>query len=664
MYKKLLRTLALIVSIFIFNSFINYNVFATVVNIKNNDEIRLQDNFYKAINKNYIQSSKLKENEEMRSTFTETKDKVNYESEEIMKDLLLNGNKYSDNTTERKIFNLYNNYINLDERNRQGIKPIKKYIDKVKNSKNLDEITNLLGDPNINIFTNLINFSVGIEDNKNILYVSSTALVLGDSGKYKGNENIKDKDSMKKYLVNILKLSGYSQDESMKKVKNFFCFENKLASSIISASEFTEYYNNKDNNNNNYSISDINKLSNNLDLAKIISNLKYENIDKVVVFEPKWLEKLNELYKEENLDIIKNYIEMVMLSSASKYLSEDFRNEYLNLQKLLYNVKNISIEEESKEFINKNFDSELNKLYVDKVFNDDIKNNVKEFIEEIITVYKTRINNLDWMSNSTKENAIKKLSNIQVSIGYSTKWTNYSDLDIKSYKDGGSLLENIISLEMLSYKKPINNKTSFSLISPKDVNAYYDSKANEIIIPAAILQKPFYDINQSKEKNLGGLGIIIGHEITHAFDNKGAKYDEDGNMKDWWTDTDYKKYEERMKKIKEFYSNIEVLPGIKVNGEATLGENIADIGSMTCMLDILKSIPNVNYDEFFKNFATVWRDITTDEYKTILLKTDTHSPSDIRVNSVLKQFEKFYEVYDINENDGMYLNAKDRLKIW
>ncbi len=668
-YKKIVRTLALMLSVFIINSFINYDVFASEAIAQSNNEIRLQDNFYETVNKEWLEKSILKQDEEAKSTFTETKDKVNNDTKRIFNDLLIHENKYLSNTDEKKIINLYNNSINISERNNQGAEPIKKYTQKIKEAKNINELTKLLGDPTINIFSNLINFSVGsdIYDEKiNALYISSTRLVLGDSDQYR-NETDKtknNKENMEKYLVNILMLSGYSREEANKKVSNLFYFENQLASSIIGVNEFADYYNNQENNYKTYKISDINELSNNLDLSYIIKNLGYENVDKVILFEPKWLDKLNEIYNEENLQVIKDYTEVCMISAASKYLSENFRNEYLALQKSLYDIDNVSLEDETKELVKKNFNSALSKLYVGEVFSEEIKNDVKNITEEIINTYSNRIKNLEWMSASTKDNAIKKLNNIKVNIGYPEEWTEYSNLEIKSYKEGGSLLENIINLEKFSYKKPVNAKESFNKISPEDVNAYYDAESNEITIPAAILQKPFYDINESKEKNLGGLGVIIGHEITHAFDNNGSKFDENGKIKNWWTDEDYKKYEDKIKRIEEVYGNIEALPGIKVNGELTLGENIADIGSMTCMLDILDNIPNVNYDEFFRNFATVWRDITTEEYKVLLLKIDSHSPSDIRVNTVLQQFEKFYEIYNVTENDDMYIKVKDRLSIW
>ncbi|NFH91810.1 M13 family metallopeptidase [Clostridium botulinum] len=668
-YKKIARTLALILSVFIINSFINHDVFASEAIAQINNEIRLQDNFYETVNKEWLEESILKQDEEAKSTFTETKDKVNNDTKRIFNDLLIHENKYLSNTDEKKIINLYNNSINISERNNQGAEPIKKYTKKIKEAKNINELTKLLGDPTINIFSNLINFSVGsdiYDEKNNALYISSTRLVLGDSDQYR-NETDKtknNKENMEKYLVNILMLSGYSREEANKKVSNLFYFENQLASSIIGVNEFADYYNNQENNYKTYKISDINELSNNLDLSYIIKNLGYENVDKVILFEPKWLDKLNEIYNEENLQVIKDYTEVCMISAASKYLSENFRNEYLALQKSLYDIDNVSLEDETKELVKKNFNSALSKLYVGEVFSEEIKNDVKNITEEIINTYSNRIKNLEWMSDSTKDNAIKKLNNIKVNIGYPEEWTDYSNLEIKSYKEGGSLLENIINLEKFSYKKPVNAKESFNKISPEDVNAYYDAESNEITIPAAILQKPFYDINESKEKNLGGLGVIIGHEITHAFDNNGSKYDENGKIKNWWTNEDYKKYEDKIKRIEEVYGNIEVLPGIKVNGKLTLGENIADIGSMTCMLDILDNIPNVNYDEFFRNFATVWRDITTEEYKVLLLKIDSHSPSDIRVNTVLQQFEKFYEIYNVTENDDMYIKVKDRLSIW
>ena len=200
--------------------------------------------------------------------------------------------------------------------------------------------------------------------------------------------------------------------------------------------------------------------------------------------------------------------------------------------------------------------------------------------------------------------------------------------------------------------------------TPQTVNASYSANENSIIIPGGIIQGHFYDPNGTREENLGGIGAIIGHEISHAFDNTGAQYDSDGNLNNWWSEKDYEQFTEKAYKIANFYSQIEALPGEKINGYLTVGENIADIGGVSCLLDILDTMDKPNYKAFFESYATTWRQITTKEYADYALSLDVHSPNKFRVNGVLPQFQKFYDTYGITEKDGMYVKPEDRLGIW
>jgi len=196
------------------------------------------------------------------------------------------------------------------------------------------------------------------------------------------------------------------------------------------------------------------------------------------------------------------------------------------------------------------------------------------------------------------------------------------------------------------------------------VNAYYNALNNEIVFPAGILQSPFYDKNASKEKNLGGIGVIIGHELTHAFDNTGSQFDEAGKLKNWWSTNDYKEFTIRSKKVIDYYSNLRTSDGKTVDGFLTAGENISDLGGIACVLDIAKKIENPNLKELFENYATIWREISTKELREYLLNNDTHAPKKIRVNAVLAQFDEFYKTYNIKEGDKMYVNPEDRVGIW
>jgi putative endopeptidase len=201
-------------------------------------------------------------------------------------------------------------------------------------------------------------------------------------------------------------------------------------------------------------------------------------------------------------------------------------------------------------------------------------------------------------------------------------------------------------------------------MGPCTVNAYYNALNNEIVFPAGILQAPFYDKNAKKEKNLGGIGVVIGHELTHAFDNTGAQFDETGKLKNWWNQNDYKEFTNRSKKVVDYYSNINMGNEKNVNGILTVGENISDLGGMACVLDIAKKMEDPNLKDLFENYATVWREISTNELKEYLLNNDPHAPKKVRVNAVLSQFEDFYKTYNIKEGDKMYVRPEDRVGIW
>jgi len=311
----------------------------------------------------------------------------------------------------------------------------------------------------------------------------------------------------------------------------------------------------------------------------------------------------------------------------------------------------------------------VGKIYAERYVPEKTKKDVENITKEIIETYKKRINNLDWMSESTKKNATDKLDKLDVKIGYPENWDDYSKLNIKSYEEGSSLFENIMTLRISAYdemfskiNQPVDKKKDS--FTPQTVNAYYSANENSIVIPGGIIQGHFYDPNATKEVNLGGIGAIIGHEISHAFDNTGSQYDSNGNLNNWWSEKDYEQFTEKAQKIADFYSQVEALPGEKINGNLTVGENIADIGGVSCILDILNTMDKPDYKAFFESYATTWRQITTKEYAEYSLRLDVHSPNKFRVNTVLPQFQKFYDTYGITEKDGMYVKPEDRLSIW
>lgn len=654
----------------------NTYVRAAEVNVQatnTNETVQLQDDFYEAVNNKWMNTTKIEDGKSTNSTFDEIEETVNNQTKEIINQLLLDKDKYPANSDEKKIINLYNNILNIEARNQEGLKPVQKILDQIRAAKTTEDIAKLWG--NKDVINSTMRFVVerDIKDAKtNILYMDSTGLSLGDSDEYTDptDETVKNKKLTEEYYNKILILSGYSKEEAEVKVDNMFKFEGMIAPYIMGKKKKAVTSNLIDSMYNVYTMDQLNDLAPNLNLPLVMSSLGIDKANKIVLEEPKWLEALSKIYTQENVPIIKNYIEIVNLIHAANYLSEDFEKANKEYESSLLGITGtISKESDAIDTINSSMGMAIGKIYAERYISPKTKEDVQNITKEIIQTYKKRINNLDWMSSSTKKNAIEKLDKLNVKIGYPENWLDYSKINIKSYEEGSSLFENMMILRKFANErvfskinKPVNKaKESFT---PQTVNAFYSANENSIIIPGGLIQGHFYNPNGSVEENLGGIGTIIGHEISHAFDNTGALYDADGNLNNWWSPDDYKQFKEKALKIAQFYSFIEALPGERIDGYRTVGENIADIGGMSCLIDILSTMKNPNYKTFFESYAVTWRQISTKQYDEYVLLLDDHSPNKFRVNAVLAQFQKFYDTYGITENNGMYISPEYRLGIW
>jgi putative endopeptidase len=635
--------------------------------------VRLQDDFYDAINNQWLNTTKIKEGKSTTSTFDDVEEKVTGQIKNTINQLLIDKDKYKENSDEKKIIDIYKDTLNVEARNRDGLMPVQKNLEKIKAVQTIDEITELWG--NKEILNSTIKFAVNrdIKDvTNNILYISATGLSLGDPDEYTNptESTVRNKKLTEDYYNKILVLSGYTQEEARGKVDNMFKFEGMIAPSIMGKQEKSTTLNLIDAIYNVYTLDELNNLAQNLNLPAITSSLGITQANKIILQDPKWLEAFNKVYTQEHLPLIKNYIEMVNLIYASNYLSEDFENANKEYENILLGVTGtVSKEDDAIDTVSDMMGMAVGKIYAERYVPKKTKQDVENITKEIVEAYKKRIYNLDWMSQSTKKNAIDKLDKLSVKIGYPENWADYSKLSIKSYEEGGSLFQNVTALrifasdQMLSkINQPVNKmKDSFT---PQTVNAFYSANENSIVIPGGIIQGHFYNPDGTREENLGGIGAIIGHEISHGFDNTGAQYDCNGNLNNWWSEKDYEQFTEKAQKISNFYGQIEAVPGKKIKGYLTAGENIADIGGVSCLLDVLDAMDTPDYKTFFESYATTWRQITTKEYEEYALRLDVHSPNKFRVNAVLPQFQKFYDTYGITEKDGMYVKPEDRLGIW
>jgi putative endopeptidase len=402
----------------------------------------------------------------------------------------------------------------------------------------------------------------------------------------------------------------------------------------------------------------------------------------VIISDLNYFSHLNSIFNQNSINDWKIYLKWGLLNSSAGLLTEEI--EYVNWE--FYSKTLRGVKEQKPRYeraiasINWSIGQALGKLYVDKKFPPEAKKTAKSMIDDIIIAFKNRIENLSWMDSQTKIKAIEKLEKISVKIGYPDKWKDYSSLEILPLSNGGSYFENRMNLSIWNRQENISklhkevDKEEWYM-SPQIVNAYYSPSNNEIVFPAGILQPPFYDFQADPAVNFGGIGAVIGHEISHAFDDSGADFDGDGNLVKWWSENDFKKFNELGDSLASQYDKIEVLPDLFINGKFTLGENIGDLGGVNAAYDGLQYYLSKNdsinlidgftqKQRFFISWATIWRTKMREEALRTRVMTDPHSPGMYRGYVPLQNIQAFYDAFEITEEDEMYLAPEKRVKIW
>lgn len=652
-----------------FTSAISNNVKTDAnISFSNSDEqnkVRLQDDFYTSINEEWLKNAKIPEGEALYGTFNQISDTNEGNILNILKELSSKQNQKG--TPEQKLADFYKSVVDLENRNKQGVSPIKKYLDLYDNAKNLDE----LWKADSSVFNEtgrscLVSVSIEIDakdSNKNILDIRGLTNHLR-------KHTIDSEDAQKaceKFVTKLLELSGENPEKAQIDAKEIVKLEKILSDASLEAQELYDI----DKTYNIFSIEELNQLYPNLNISRVLKNMGFKDVKLLEIADVNKFKKSYEYFNEKNFDILKLYAKTSVLIRYGIYLSQDFTDALDDLNKSLFGIEGKkSIEKKAVGTVSGWLEDDLGKIFVQKFFSEDAKKDIENLILKIKLSYKEKIKNTTWLSEKTREKAIKKLDTMKLKIGYPEKWSDELDkADIKNYKDGGSYFANICEMQkkiMQKRNKELNepvDKTKWHM-SAYEVNAYYNSQNNEIVFPAGILQSPFYDINAPEEQNMGAIGAIIAHEISHAFDSEGSKFDENGNAVNWWTDEDRENFKKRCEKFVDAYDNLEISEGVKSNGKLTLFENIADVGAISCMLDILSKKENPDYKKFFKSWAVSWRMIASPEITSQLSKSDVHSSNKIRTNRTLANFEEFYKTFYIKEGDKMYVAPEDRVKLW
>ena len=406
-------------------------------------------------------------------------------------------------------------------------------------------------------------------------------------------------------------------------------------------------------------------------LDAVLAASGIENAERIMVSDVGALKAAAALYDDAHLALLKTAARLALLQSVATSLNRGFMDAYFDFVLGYYGVDaRQSNEQIAAQQVQALLADYLSRAYVDEYFSAKAKADVEEMIGEFIAIYKERILAQDWMSAETKAKAVKKLDTMGVKVGYPDSWESCLDrAEIKSPAEGGSFFSNVIAIQMamkqdvLAHQNDAPDKSEW-IMTPFTVNACYNPSANDITFPAAILQSPLYDVNASREENLGGIGYIIAHEITHAFDNNGAKFDENGSAADWWTAEDYAAFQQKCQAVAEWYDGQEVYPGIACSGALTISENVADLGAAKCIIAAAKKLDHPDLDKLFRAVANTWASTTSRQMREYLAVTDVHAPDKLRCNRVLQMLPEFYTTYGIQPGDGMWTAPETRVSVW
>lgn len=611
------------------------------------------DDYYEYINK-----ETLKDKEDGWSYIGDVNDEISKDANDIVKEMVSNPN----NDEEKNIKEFYDEYLDIDTRNKNGINDLKPYLNKINKTTNIkefiNEAINLEKDLGIELLMSksiMKDFKTG----KNIIYITTISMDFGYSSDYYSNEDLVNvKNNFKLYNNKLLREYGYSAGEALDITNQINDFYTDIAKNSLTQDDLlnTEKY---------YNIVDKTKLSKvytNLDVNNYFKELDLSNVNRFSLVDENCYKKLNEYLTNENLSLWKNIATIKILQTYANYTTEGYEKIFNKLNKSLLN-KELTKEERAYEQIKQIYPNEISKNYNSKYLKDDTKNYISNLITEINKEYESMINK-SWMDEETKVKAINKLNSIKINVGttYNKDFSSYYIFDSNL-----SLLRNIINLNKVikikSYEM-LDTTDTYNALPDYTFNAYYDVTSNSINILTGGT-KSIKDINNRYE-NLGGIGFIIAHEISHAFDNNGSKFDENGMLNNWYTESSNKNYNEIQKKVIEYYNNYEVIHNISNNGKRTIDENIADLGAMECITNILinNNAKTEDYQKVYESFAKIWANNYSKSTKVMQSLIDTHSTNEIRVNSVLSSTNKFYETYKIDSADLMYIDQEKRVNIW
>ena len=589
---------------------------------------------------------------------------------------------FKDGTTEKKLSDFYKLAMDSARRNNEGIAPVKPYLDEIEAAKSKVELQKLQEKYAVYGWGVPFGSYFGADEKNvtmNIYNISQGGLTLGQKDYYLNNDEatVAIREAYKEFIPRMFQLFGFTQEQAEAKRDAIFRFETALALISKSRTELRD----PEANYNKMTLKEFQSNYPNIPLETMANaeGVKSEYIQEMIVGQPSFMAGADKLIASMTADDLKAYIEWDLIMGASRYLTDEIREARFDFfgKTMSGRKEDYPLWRRATNQVQNAMGEALGKMYCDRYFPATSKKIMEQLVKNLQISLGERIDAQTWMSDSTKANAHKKLSTFYVKIGYPNKWKDYSKLNIDPKK---SFFENILATRQWKSAVHIEEKAGKPVdrdewyMTPQTVNAYYNPTTNEICFPAGILQYPFFDPKADEAFNYGAIGVVIGHEMTHGFDDQGRKYDADGNMHDWWTADDAKGFEERANMYADFFSNINVLPDLKANGKLTLGENLADHGGLQVAWYAYKNatankkaktIDGFTPDQrFFLAYAGVWGQNITEKEIRNRVKNDPHSTGEWRVNGALPHVDMWYDAFGVKEGDKMFIPKEQRLELW
>ena len=638
--------------------------------------------FFRYVNGKWLDKTEIPADRTRWGSFDELRQNTDKDALEILKEASKNP-KYGPTTDQGKAVALFQSLMDTVARNKKGIAPLKPYLAKINAVKNRADLNKLIIEMEPQGGVGFLGAGVGTDaknSNRNIVNVGLGGLGLPDRDYYVSDE-ADSKEKREKYVAHVARMFaflGEKPEVAKKNAERVLAIETAMATPRLDRVERRD----RRKTYNPMTVAELQKLTPSFDWNLFFNGMGFPKLDTVIVSQPKYYVALDKILSETKPEDWKAYMRWELLSGAAGLLTTEI--EAANFEfygtALTGAKQQRPREERALGTINNTLGEALGKLYVEKKFPPEAKAKAEKMIKNVFLAFENRINNLPWMTPATKAGAVDKLRKSRVKIGYPDQWKDYSKLTIVSPINGGNLFDNMRNLSKWGFEeniakltKPVDKDEWF--MAPQVVNAYYNPSYNEIVFPAAILQPPFYNYQADEAVNYGGIGAVIGHEISHGFDDSGSRYDADGNLVNWWTEDDLTQFTALGGALADQYSQLQPLPGIYVDGKFTLGENIGDLGGVNAAFDGLQIHLKENGNpglidgftpeqRFFISWSTIWRFKGRDEYLKNQVKTDPHSPGMYRAYVPLQNVDAFYEAFKIKEGDAMYLSDENRIKIW